>query len=99
MTKYEAKSVIVGRMKRKDKEVDLYPCFVSLFDVNDAHRVGEVPKEILNFEDVFRLDINLCPIKYMLPGNDIVINDLEYVEIGEKDDKDGKIITITGKKV
>lgn len=78
--KYTTKSVVIGRKKRKNKEEDLHPCFIALFDINDPHRTTKIPKELIDYEKVFRIFINGLDIKYMLPGSDIVINNLEYIK-------------------
>lgn len=78
---HKTKSVIIGRMKRPSKEVDYHPCFVSLFLVNDPHKSGKVPDKIIEFNDIDRIEINGMDINYLLGGNDLVVNDLEYIEL------------------
>lgn len=78
---YKAKSAIIGRMKRKNKDDDVYPCFVSLFDINDPHKTAEVPTKKLEYEDMHKIVIKNVNINYLLAGNDLVINDLESIEI------------------
>jgi hypothetical protein len=82
--KYQAKSAIIGRMKREDKDDELYPCFVSLFDINDPHKTGEVPKEQIKFEQLHKIIIDDLDINYLLAGNDIVINNLEVIDVSYK---------------
>ncbi|MFP4403316.1 MAG: hypothetical protein ACLFPJ_03125 [Candidatus Woesearchaeota archaeon] len=79
--KFKTKSIIVGRMKREDKDDDLYPCFVSLFDINDPHKTAEVPKEQIKFDKLHKIILKDLNMNYLLAGNDIVINDLESVEL------------------
>jgi len=79
--KYKVKSIVIGRKKRKDDSIELYPCFITLFDINDPHRTSEVPKDIIDFEEVERIFIDNLNIKYMLAGSDIVINNLESIEV------------------
>ncbi|MCF7861924.1 hypothetical protein K9M79_06785 [Candidatus Woesearchaeota archaeon] len=76
---YEAKSVIIGRKKKINDELKR-PCFISLFDVNDPHKSGEVPKKIIDAV-TYSILINGLNVKYLLPGNDIVINNLRSVTI------------------
>ena len=90
----KAKSIIIGRKKRETKDDIERPCFIALFDINDPHKSTKVPKEILDYEKVARVDINGLDIKYMLSGNDIVINNLMYVDVRLK----GKIIFLKGKQ-
>ncbi len=82
---YKTKSVIIGRMKRKDKEDDVYPCFVSLFDINDPHKTAEVPTKKLEFEDMHKIIIKNVDLNYLLAGNDLVINNLESIKIVDEE--------------
>lgn len=83
--KYETKSIIIGRMKRPSKDDDNYPCFVSLFDMNDPQKTAEVPKEQLIYQDIHKITFEgFNNVNYLLAGNDIVVNDLEYVEIDDQ---------------
>jgi len=84
--KYKAKSMIVGRKKRKDskKDDDARPCFVALFDMNDPHRQSEAPKKIIDFESSHKIMINGSKVlHYLLAGNDLVVNNLKEVEVKE----------------
>jgi hypothetical protein len=81
MTKYETKSIIMGRKKKLDPEDTKHPFFISLFDMNDPHKSGQAPKEIIDFELVDRVDIKGFDVSYLLGGNDIVVNDLEHIEV------------------
>lgn len=84
--KYQTKAIIIGRKGRIDKEDMIYrPCFISLFDMNDPHKQNIVPKKILDFTKTKRVDIEGLDMKFMLMGGDLVINDLEYIEVSEKD--------------
>jgi hypothetical protein len=91
MAKIKTKCVIIGRMKRKDNTKEDYPCFISFFGINDPHKTGEVPDKINDYEDIHKIIIEGLDVNYLLAGNDIVINDLEYVEI--KVDKQHVIVT------
>jgi len=81
MKTYKTKSIIIGRKQKYAENPDVRPCFISLFDKNDPHKTGEVPFEILEFEKVHKVIIKGMDINYLLPGNDIVINDLEFISI------------------
>ena len=90
--KYNYKCAIVAR--KKIRETDSYNCLINMFDINEGHLSGEVPKEFLEFENVKKVEINGLNLCYFLIGNDVVINDMESLEITEEDDK----LLITGKQ-
>ncbi|MBU2638441.1 MAG: hypothetical protein KJ955_05695 [Nanoarchaeota archaeon] len=92
METYKAKSVIVGRKKGGDE--DFKPCFICLFNGNEPHKTGEVPFEILDYEKVHKVHIKGLDISYLLPGNDLVINDLESINVIV----DGPHISLEGKQ-
>jgi len=75
--------------------LDVRPCFISLFHGNDPHKSGETPFEVLEFEKVHRVVIDKLKLNYLLPGNDLVVNDLEYIEFVV----DGPHIFLTGKQL
>ncbi|MFH0978518.1 MAG: hypothetical protein V1837_04415 [Candidatus Woesearchaeota archaeon] len=79
--KYKAKSVIIGRKKREKESDDDYPCFVSLFSVNNPHVSGKVPDKILEFKHTDRVNIDGLDIIYLPAGNDLIINDLAEFEL------------------
>ncbi len=93
MTKYKARSVLIGRKKKFSEDIEDRPCFVSLFDINNPHISGKVPKKILDFtaHKIIITDLN---VNYLLAGNDLVINNLEYVEVNS----DEGHVYITGKQ-
>ncbi len=90
--KYETKSILIGRMKRESKEDLDRPCFISMFNDNDPHKTGEVPKKRLDIEHITRIRIKGLDVDYLLLGNDILINDLKSVDI----DQNATEILITG---
>ena len=75
--KYNTKSVIIGK---KSRGVD-HPCFICLFDMNDPHKKNEVPKKIFEYSKIQSITVDGLKVNYLLPGNDIVINNLHYIEI------------------
>lgn len=91
--RYETKSIILGR-KKGEEGADTKPCFIALFDVNDPHKKNVVPKKIIDYVKVHKVILKGFDINYLLPGNDLVINDLEFIEIK----KEGPHITITGEQ-
>ena len=94
MAKYKTKSILIGRKKQYQDNLDVRPCFISLFNGNNPHKTGETPFEILDFEKVHSVTIDGLQMQYLLPGNDIVANDLEYIEIKV----DGPHIFLTGRQ-
>lgn len=93
MDKYQPKSILIGRKKGSDDEPDVRPCFINLFNENNPHKSGEAPFEVLDFDKVHKIVIKGLDVNYLLPGNDLVINDIEFVHV----DANGLHITITGK--
>ncbi|MDP2909208.1 MAG: hypothetical protein Q8N77_05360 [Nanoarchaeota archaeon] len=91
--KYKTKSIIVGR-KKGEEGSDTKPCFIALFDVNDPHKKNVVPKEIIEYDKVHKIILKGFNVNYLLPGNDLVINDLEFIKVV----KEGPHITIEGKQ-
>ena len=79
--KYETKSIIMGRKKRASPNDTKHPFFISLFSINDPHKSGQVPDKIIDYPKVDRVDVTGLNVSYLLGGNDIVINDLEYIEV------------------
>lgn len=86
--KHKVKSIIIGRMKRSDKAKerdDMYrPCFIALYDFNDPHLKAESPKQILEFKKIDNVNITNFKVKYLLAGNDLVVNNLQYIEVVRK---------------
>ncbi len=82
---YNAKSVLIGRKKRDEKQkkedADDRPCFISLFDENDPHTKGLVPKKILEYVAHRVIIKDASKVSYLLAGNDILMNNLEEVRI------------------
>jgi len=79
--RYQAKSVLIGRKKSTKKDDNVRPCFISLFDENNPHLSTEGPREVLEFEDVHKVIIEDLKVNYLLPGNDLVINDISEFEV------------------
>jgi len=83
--KHETKSVLIARKKRVNKEDYQHrPCFISFFDENDPHLNVQGPQKIVEFGRVHKVIIEGLDVDYLLPGNDIVINNLKEVEIEER---------------
>ena len=94
MEKFQTQSILIGRKKGTDEEPDVRPCFINLFHENNPHKSGEAPYEVLEFEKVHKMVIEGLDVSYLLPGNDLVVNDLEYIEVIV----DGPHITLKGKQ-
>jgi hypothetical protein len=91
--RYKAKSAMIGRAKRKDKESD-YPIFIHLFSINDPHKTGHVPEEMLDFPETHKVVIHGLDVIYLPLGNDLLINNLEHIDITTE----GPHISISGKQ-
>ncbi len=81
MTKYKTKSAIIGR--KRDKE-GMFCAFIALFNINDPHKSAKVPTKILEFKGARNVRIKGCEIKYMIPGNDLILNDLDGIDVVEE---------------
>ena len=86
--KYETKSAIVGRKGKRDEEGSS-PVFVNLFKINDPHKTSEVPFKFLdqemNLKKIHKINIHKLSISYLIEGSDILINDLKWIEVKEKE--------------
>jgi hypothetical protein len=81
---FQTKSILIARKKRVDPDDYNYrPCYISLFDKNNPHLSTEGPKKVIEFERMHKILINGLKIEYLLPGNDILINNLKKVTIEE----------------
>ncbi len=95
--KHDAKSIIIGRKKRKDGQ-EYSPCFIALFSVNHPHKGGKVPDKILDFEEVRKVVVKKLTFEYLLEGSDIVIENISELKIDNVNEGNCHIITITGKQ-
>ncbi|MBS3162721.1 hypothetical protein J4467_02250 [Candidatus Woesearchaeota archaeon] len=84
--KYKTKSVLIARKKSYEDDFSHRPCFISFFDENNPHLSIEGPKDVVEYSKIHKVVINGLDVNYLLPGNDIVINDLEEIEIEERGD-------------
>ena len=92
--KYKTKSALIARKKHYEDDFSHRPCFISLFDENNPHLSVEGPKKIIDYSKVHKVIIQGLDVNYLLPGNDIVINDLEEIEVEEQ----GEHIYVKGKQ-
>lgn len=96
--KYDVKSIIIGRKKRKSEDDEFSPCFVALFKINKPHKSGQVPDKILDFDSVRKVAICGLDCEYHLEGSDIIIDNLLELSIDEDKQKDCTVIRISGKQ-
>lgn len=82
--KCETKSAIVGRKGKRDEEGNS-PVFVNLFKINDPHKTSEVPFKFLDFNKIHKIIIHDLTVNYMIEGSDILINNLKFIEVKEKE--------------
>ncbi len=82
--KYGTTSAIIGRKGKRDDDGNS-PVFVNLFDINNPHKTAEVPKKMIDFSKIHKIFINNLNISYLIEGSDILINDLEEIDIKEKE--------------
>ena len=94
--RYVTKSAIIGRKQHNEGDDQNRPCFVSLFKMNDPHKKNEVPDKILEFESIHKVIITGLDVNYLLPGNDLVINNLEHIDV--KEDKEKPHLLVSGKQ-
>src|SRR3989339_1283233 len=96
MVKYYNKSVILSRKPGKAKD-DPWSILIALFDENNPHLKGKTPFRVLEFENIEKVRLwDLRNISFYLAGNDLVINDLVFLNIELK--KEDRIITLTGQQ-
>jgi len=97
--RYHCKSAIIGKKNNKgvflneDKYLETAPVFVNLCTKNDPHLTAEIPFKFLEFE-VHKVVIRGLDVYYLIPGTDLVINNLDYLDI----DFDGPHLYISGKQ-
>jgi len=84
--KVETKSVLVGRLPRKEGD-KFKTAVVRLFNVNNPHKTTEFPTKTYEFSNTEKIRIRRLNVSYYLEGNDMVINDLEEIYILREDNK------------
>lgn len=89
---HKTKSIIIGR--KKGGTEDFKPCFIAFFDVNNPHQKNLVPKKIVEFDRIHKVVIEGLNVNYLLPGNDLVINNLQSIDLKQ----DGEHIHVRGKQ-
>ncbi|MFH0875224.1 MAG: hypothetical protein V1859_04765 [archaeon] len=81
--RYKTLSAMIGKRGKRDEEGNC-PIFVHLFDINDPHKTDKVPTKFIEFDSIHKIVIKDLTISYLMAGQDILVNNLEYVDI-EKD--------------
>ena len=85
--KHKTKSVLVTRMARYDdeKKNEFKNALVKLFNINDPHKTSELPTKEFKFVNIEKVILKNLEIDYYLEGNDLILNNLEEIEIEQKD--------------
>jgi hypothetical protein len=84
--KIATKSVLIGRMPRKDND-KFKTAIIRLFKVNNPHKTTEFPFKTFEFSNTEKIRIKRLNVSYYLEGNDLVINDLDEIFITREDTK------------
>ena len=92
--KYKTKSIIVGKKRKLFGKFGRVSLFISLSKVNNPHLTDKGFIDTLEYDKIHRVIIKDLDVNYLFPGNDIVVNDLEYVNINI----DGQHIILSGKQ-
>ena len=90
---YNVKSVMIGRMPRKEGEMFKTASF-GFYDVNNPHITGEFPTDSIEVPNIEKVRIIGLQLTYYLEGNDLIINDLEELTVTPEEDS----LVITGKQ-
>lgn len=96
MVRFETKSVVVSRKPGKDKD-GLFRAVLGLFEDNNPHLKAKVPFKTVEFDDVVKVRLrDLRNVSLYLMGNDLVINNLVFLEA--EFDENARILTLTGEQ-
>ncbi|MFC1691421.1 hypothetical protein ACFL0W_04545 [Nanoarchaeota archaeon] len=85
---YTTKSAVISR--KPGKEGHIMSVMIAMYPINDGHKSGESPEQILEYEDVEKVEINGLTVEFFTAGNDIVLNNLDKINV-EIEDKVVKI--------
>ena len=88
---YKTKSVMLSRKPRANEDDEFKTALIALYKVNNPHKTGEVPTEVLEFTNMEKVRIRDLSASYYLEGNDLVINDLKSIDLGV-DEENHKIV-------
>jgi hypothetical protein len=97
--RYACKSAIIGKKDKKggfdddEQYLETAQVFVNLCKKNDPHLTAEIPFQFLDFE-VHKVVIRGLDVYYLIPGTDVVINNLDYIDV----ESDGPHLYIHGKQ-
>ncbi|MEM0231468.1 MAG: hypothetical protein QXW00_03635 [Candidatus Woesearchaeota archaeon] len=95
--RYYCGSAILGRKEKKEHDdnavLETAPIFINLCTKNNPHLTAEIPFKFLEFK-VHKVIIRGLDVYYLIPGTDIVINNLEYLDV----EQDGPHLYISGKQ-
>ncbi len=82
MTGYKAKSAIISRGKA-DGELTRV-CMISLYNMTDPHKSGKEPWKIFDFNKIEEVIISGTDIRFLLAGNDVLVDDIKAIRIDKK---------------
>lgn len=85
MATYKVRSIMISKAGPGSKLSR--PCMVSLFDVHNPHKSGKAPKKVLMFDNVEEVTIPGAGIRFLLAGNDILLEKARSVHISKKGKK------------
>ena len=80
---YKTKSAVIGRKGKRGEDM-CSPCFIALFDINNPHESTKFPKKTIEFDKISEIRIEGLNVSYLVPGNDMVINNLESIKLEKK---------------
>ena len=81
--KYQTKSALIARMPRGEEEYK--KVIIKLFSTDNPHRKNVLPEKTLEFPNTRKVVIKGLEISYLTEGNDILINDLKDISVGQID--------------
>lgn len=85
MTTYKVKSIIISKAGPGKKLTR--PCMVSLFNVHNPHKSGKAPEKVLMYSNVEEVVIPGAGIRFLLAGNDILLEKAKTVNVSKKGKK------------
>jgi len=86
--KYEIKSVIFGRMPRKEGD-EFKTAFFKLYKESNPlseEKLGNFPIEEIQINNIEKINMNKAP-EYFLEGNDLIFDNINSIEIIEEKEK------------
>ncbi|MFT4310863.1 MAG: hypothetical protein ACMXYC_04485 [Candidatus Woesearchaeota archaeon] len=82
---YTAKSVIIGRHPREDKDDEYKTLIIRLYDVNEAHKQVDIfPMKEIILRNVEKVILEGKHPIYFLEGNDLIWPVIQHISIEQK---------------